>query len=734
MMNRQISAQAFVCLALTAILHAEKVPGLHARVEIIRDTWGVPHIYAANTDDLFFAQGWITAKDRLFQIDLWRRAGSGKLAEVAGPSAVGRDRIARLLRYRGDWTKEWDSYAPDARQIVSAFANGINAYIRSLSGKRPLEFQIAGYDPGLWTPEDVVTRIPGLGVTHNFTLEVIRSLEIANFGEAVTEKFSPPDPFVHLTVPPGLDIKAITREILRDYDAAVGPPSLAEGQGSNNWVIDGTMSATGKPLLANDPHRPILAPSLRKIVHLNAPGWNAIGAGEPALPGIALGHNQSIAFGFTIVGIDQQDLYVEKINPANPNQYLYKGVWKAIETEKQRIAVKGAAPASVDLRYTQHGPILYEDRGRHLAFALRSIGAEPGGAAYLAGLSVARATNWKEFVSSMARYKSPSENMVYADTSGNIGWIASGAAPIRKNWTGMLPVPGDTGEFEWGGFLPVADLPQSFNPTRHFLATANNNILPPGYSKQLSFDWSAPFRAQRVVEMLSEQKKFGVTDFERMQYDVLCIPARRLQAIVRKSRPAGHADVVNEFVKWDARLTADSRPGLVYELWSSALIAAIYPRDWTGTVQLEVVLKILEERPNPKAIADSLDRAVESIERALPRREDWKWSAAHTLVMEHALNTPNLNMPRVPRPGDGNTVNAAGGSRGEEGASYRQILDVADWDRSVVTNTPGESGDPQSKHYRDLLDDWIAGRYHPLPFSRKAVEAAAEERITLEPK
>jgi penicillin amidase len=734
MMRCKTPALAFVCLAFVATLHAEKVPGVRARVEIIRDTWGVPHIYAANTDDLFFAQGWITAKDRLFQIDLWRRAGSGKLAEVAGPSAVGRDRIARLLRYRGDWTKEWDSYAPDARQIVSAFVNGINAYVRSLNGKRPLEFQMAGYDPGLWTPEDVISRIAGLGVTHNLSLEIYRSLEIANFGEAVTEKFSPPDPFVHLSVPPGLDIKAITREILRDYDAAVGPPSLAEGQGSNNWVIDGTMSATGKPLLANDPHRPILAPSLRKIVHLNAPGWNAIGAGEPALPGIALGHNQSIAFGFTIVGIDQQDLYVEKINPANPNQYLYKGVWKAIEIEKQRIAVKGAAPTSVDLRYTQHGPILYEDRARHLAYVLRSIAAEPGGAAYLAGLSVARATNWKEFVGAMSRYKSPSENMVYADTAGNIGWIASGAAPIRKNWTGMLPVPGDTGEFEWSGFLPVSDLPQSYNPARHFLATANNNILPPGYPKQLSFDWSAPFRAQRVVEMLSEQKKFAITDFERMQYDVLCIPARRLQAIVRKSRPERHADIVNEFLKWDARLTADSRPGLVYELWSSALIAQVYPRDWTGTVQLEVVLKILEERPNPKAIAESLDRAVASIERALPHREGWKWSAAHTLVMEHPLGTPSMNMPRVPRPGDSNTVNAAGGSRGEEGASYRQILDVADWDRSVVTNTPGESGDPQSKHYRDLLDDWVAGRYHPLPFSRKAVEAAAEERIVLEPK
>ena len=325
--------------------------------------------------------------------------------------------------------------------------------------------------------------------------------------------------------------------------------------------------------------------------------------------------------------------------------------------------------------------------------------------------------------------------MVYADTAGNIGWIASGAAPVRTSGTGLLPVPGDTGQFEWTGFLPVTDLPQSYNPARHFLATANNKILPKDYPKQLSFEWSAPYRAERAVQMLSEpNKKFTISDFERMQYDVVCLPARRMQAIVRKSRPERHADVVDEFLKWDARLTADSRPGLVYELWQSALITAIYPRDWPGGVNLDVVFRTLESRPNPRVISDALDRALAAIEHGLPHREDWRWSAAHSLVMHHALDARNMNMPRVARPGDSNTVNAAGGTSGESGASYRQILDVADWDRSVVTNTPGESGDPQSKHYRDLLEDWVAGRYHPLPYSRKAVEAAVDERIILEPK
>src|SRR5579863_6583995 len=415
---RRILALLLIALPVCA----EKVPGLKEPVEILRDKWGVPHIYAKNSGDLFFAQGWITAKDRLFQIDLWRRAGTGKLAEVLGPDAVARDKIARLVRFRGDWNKEWESYAPDARQIVTSFVNGINAYIKSLDGKRPLEFKIAGYDPGLWTPEDVASRIAGLAMVSNATQEVNRSVEIASFGVDNTERFAPPDPFVHLVVSPGIDLKAITSAITRDLQAATGNPRFPDEQGSNDWVIDGTMSATGKPLLANDPHRPVLLPSLRKTVHLVAPGWNVIGAGEPALPGIAVGHNETVAFGFTIVGTDQEDLYVEKINPSNPSQYLYKGAWKSVAIERQQIAVKGAAPVNVDLRYTQHGPIIYEDRDKHLGYALKWVGSEAGGAGYLAGLSVARAKNWNEFVASMARYKVPSENMVYADVSGNIGW------------------------------------------------------------------------------------------------------------------------------------------------------------------------------------------------------------------------------------------------------------------------------------------------------------------------
>ena len=471
--------------AFAAILSAEdlQIPGLEKPVEVLRDQWGIPHIYAQTTDDLFFAQGFITARDRLFQIDLWRRVGTGKLAEVLGPDSIGRDRIARLVKFRGDWNAEWQAYSPDAKQIATAFTNGINAYIKSLEGTRPLEFKIAGYDPGLWTPEDTVARIAGLLMIRNPTREVQRAQDIVRYGLDAVQKFMPPDPLIRFEIPRGLDLTGIHTGLLRDYSAAIGGVSFPETQGSNNWVVSGARSVTGKPLLANDPHRPILIPSLRKTVHLVGPGWNAIGAGEPALPGIALGHNEDVAFGFTIVGIDQGDVYVEKLNPANPDEYEYKGQWRKMEVVREEVAVKGyAQPRQIQLRYTIHGPVIAEDLGRHRAFALKWVGSEPGSAGYMGALSLSRARNWEQFKQAAGQYKIPSENLVYADRAGNIGWIASGYAPIRKNWSGTLPVPGHTGEYEWSGYLPIDDHPIQYNPPGGAIWTANHNILPKGLS------------------------------------------------------------------------------------------------------------------------------------------------------------------------------------------------------------------------------------------------------------
>jgi penicillin amidase len=726
-----------VYCACVATSFAQPVTGLKQPVEILRDRWGVPHIYAKNTDDLFFAQGWVTAKDRLFQLDLWRRVGTGKLAEVMGPEAVPRDRIARLVRYRGNWDEEWKSYSPEAKQIATAFTNGINAYIRSLKGKRPQEFEAAGFDPGLWVPEDVTARVAGILMTRNAQSEVTRTLDVLRAGIEKVQQIMPPDPFIKLSLPKGLDPASITSEILRDYTAAIGNVRFPGEQGSNNWVVDGTMTATGKPLLANDPHRPIQLPSLRKTVHLVAPGWNVIGAGEPALPGVALGHNENIAFGFTIVGIDQQDLFVEKLNPSNPNEYSYKGGYRPFDIEQQQITVKGsAAPQIVTLKHSIHGPILYDAKG--YAYALKWAGREPGGAGYLPALRLARAKNWKEFMDGVQYYKIPSENLVYADKQGNIGWIASGLAPIRKGGaTGLFPVPGDTDAFEWNGYLPIEKHPQAYNPAKHYVATANHNIRPDGYTEQLSYEWAAPFRYQRVDEMLREKgRKFSVSDFERMQYDVTSIPARRFQTILKHWRPLRHNALVSELLQWDCRVTAESRQALLFEVWMSRLPAAMYGAQWgTRAISAETMLKDLEKAVNARALADSLEAAVRDIDRLIPDANRRVWGTLHQIQLRHPLNVARFDLQPVARPGDANTVMAQSGTnfRTTNGASYRQVIDLSDWDKSTMTNVPGESGDPGSKHYADLLDDWSKGRYHPMPYSRKAVEAATEEKILLTP-
>ncbi len=731
------------CLALTLSAQTIPVPGLKAKVEILRDRWGVPHIYAANAHDLFLAQGWIAAQDRLYQIDLWRRQGTGHLAEVLGPKYVAADRVARLVRYRGNWNDEWRAYSPDAQAIAMAFTAGINAYIDSLAGRWPAEFAAAGYGPAKWQPEDITARIAGLSMLRNASSEVTRALDIQRFGLDRVREVLTTDPPVTIQIPKGLKLDEIRAEMTRDLSAATGAIRLgdAELDGSNNWVIDGSLSSTGKPLLASDPHRAISIPSLRKTVHLVAPGWNVIGAGEPALPGVALGHNEEIGFGFTIVGIDQQDLYVERLNPANPNQYRYRDEWLDFEIERAEIAVKGSAPALVELKYTRHGPVIYEDRSRNLAVALRWVGGEPGGAGYLPALALARAKNWTEFRDAAAKYKTPSENLIYADRGGNIGWIAGGLTPVRKGWTGLLPVPGETGDYEWAGWLSIDQMPQRFNPREHWIATANANHLPPGYPHALGFEFSPPYRFARVAEMLTQGRAFTVADFVRMQHDIVAHPARRFQKVLQGWRPASERGI--EFRKrmlaWNGEMAVTSVEATVFEVWMSALRTAVF-----GDIGLRVsrpqLLAALDKKADGTALTKALDSALDQLTKAFgPEGPKWQWGAVHQVGLRHPIDKAEFHIAPRPRGGSADTVMASGWAANRpfatnHGASFKMVLDTADWDRSVMTNTPGESGDPASPHYRDLFDDWLAGRPHPMPFTRAAVEAATVERVTLAPK
>jgi penicillin amidase len=742
-----------------------RVKGLEHPVSVLRDRWGVAHIYAQNQHDLFFAQGVVAAQDRLFQMELWKRAGQGRLAEILGPSALARDVNARALRYRGDMRAEYESYSPDTKAILTAFTDGINSFTASLTAPDgpglPIEFQLARFSPDAWHPEDCLNRMAAFSMTGNALSELEHAQALAELGAEKASKLFTFDPGAALDPASGLDLTGLSPDLLKNLvgsDRRFEFPSHSL-EGSNNWTISGTLTAGGKPLLANDPHRVIGLPSLRYMVHLVAPGWNVIGSGEPGLPGVALGHNEHIAWGFTIFGLDQQDLYVEQLNPANPFEYKTEAGWKSVEARKEVFFVKGTAPKEVDLKFTRHGPVLWEDGKR--ALALRWVGSEPGTAGYLASLAIDRAANWDQFEAAVARWKVPSENLVYADDAGNIAEHSAGLAPIR-NWTGLLPVPG-SGNYNWTGFVPTLELPHFFNPMEGFVATANHKMIPEHYPYNVGFECDPPYRVTRIRSVIESAKqdhrKLAVADMESLQNDVTSLPALEFQKLVR-STPLKDDFALTGFLRWDGQLTRESADAALYEMWFQQICLALGIRfakehgERYHDLPPDTVLRILTNPDkdlfgdNPVAgrdqlLADSQRSARENLAKVLgPDASQWRWGKFHTVHFRHAVDQQAaakdlFDLGPLSRPGDEYTVNATGtyGDSWEQvsGASYREILDTSDWDQSVAVNTPGQSGQPGSPHYSDLLPLWDAGRYFPLVYSRKAVEGATTDRLVLEP-
>lgn len=740
------------------------VTGLAEPVDVLRDRWGVAHIYAKNQHDLFFAQGFVVAQDRLFQMEMWKRAGQGRLAEVLGPSAVERDINARLLQYRGDMKKEYASYSPDTEKILRAFTDGINAEIRSLTASGgpglPLEFQLAGFAPEPWKPEDCLNRMAAFSMTGNAFSELRDAELIAKLGVQRASAVLSLDPKVELDPAPGVNFAGLNPSLLKNLvgsDVRIEFPSDS-AEGSNDWTISGRLTSTGKPILANDPHRVMALPSLRYIVHLVAPGWNVIGAGEPGLPGVAVGHNEHIGWGFTIFGLDQQDLYLEELDERDPLQYKTPSGWERMRVEHETLSVKGKPPVAVDLKFTRHGPVLWTDGKR--ALALRWVGAEPGTAGYLGSLAVARATNWNGFEEAMTRWKVPSENIVYADVDGNVGEHSTGLAPIRRNWTGLLPVPG-AAQYEWSGYVPTSELPRSFNPPGGFIATANHKVIPENYPYNVGFEWAPPYRVNRIKEVLSGMRDSGrkltLGDMEKLQTDVTSLPARQFLSLLKDVSPNPTA-AVQMLLRWDGVLSRESAAAALYEVWLRKLRRDLSAKEGIEAVEDEwTLVNVLKELSEPSShvfgadavagrnqvLTASLDSAwKETVQLLGADPQKWSWGALHTITFKHSLDRMSgtaklLDLGPLARPGDGYTVNATWpGARFEQdgGASYREILDTADWDRSLAVNTPGQSGQPGSPHYADLLPLWNEGKYFPLVFSRKLVEANAHDRLVLTPR
>jgi len=772
------------------------VAGLNQPVEIRRDRWGINHIYAQSEQDLFFAQGYAAAKDRLFQFELWRRQATGTVAEVLGRRELARDRGARLHAFRGDLDAELAHYHPRGKLIIESFVRGVNAYIAETErtpSLLPMEFKALGLTPGRWTPAVVISRHQSLTANVTDEARYMRALK-AMSPEALRELmyFQGGEPV--FTPDAALDPKTFPDNVLELYSAfrnAVefrpedvaaefrGPSQRAASFepspdafvdprdiGSNNWVVSGSRTQSTYPILANDPHRAQGAPSLRYWVHLVAPGWNVIGGGEPVLPGVSIGHNEHGAWGLTIFGNDNEDLYVYDVNPANANEYRYQGRWEAMRVVSDTIPVKGEKPETVELKYTRHGPVIFEDRANRKAYAVRAAWMEPGSAPYLASLRMNQARTWEEFREACGFSRMPAENMVWVDRTGTIGWQAAGIQPLRRNWSGLLPVPGD-GRYEWDGYLPITALPHEVNPSRGFVATANHYLFPNDYAypEAMHYTWADPYRASRITEVLGSGRLFSVAEMARLQNDDLSIPARALVPLLKdiSLQNAVAVKARDMLARWDFVMDKSSVAAGIHAMWQRRLLANLrelmVPEGaravlGQGAISLKRAIDWLYAPDgrfgaDPIAardllVARSLDEAVaELTKRFGGDMAKWQWGqeAYHHALIRHPLSPAvndatraTLNAGPAPRGGDGTTVSATGsGDNQTSGGSFKLIADTEDWDNSIGLNTPGQSGDPDNKFYRNLFDMWSKGRYFPVAYSRKKVESVTDSVTQLAP-
>ncbi|MDQ0864547.1 penicillin acylase family protein [Arthrobacter globiformis] len=756
---------------------------LRGPVVIDQDEFGVSHIRATNSDDVFFAQGYVAARDRLFQLDLWRRRGLGLLSEVLGDAYVDRDRAARLFLYRGDMRAEWLAYSAGAQQAVTRFVDGINHRVREVLAnpdRLSADFVRLGYAPALWQPEDVV-RIRAHGNGANAEQELARALTIRDFGPAVDDLRKARQPASPVKVPDGLDLTTLSEDALSAYRTAQAPidqlgplvSAPAGGvEGSNSWAIAPHLTSSGHAILASDPHRAMNLPSLRYVVHLTCPEFDVIGAGEPMIPGVSIGHNGHVAFGLTYHPIDQEDIYVYDLDETG-TRYRYQDGWREFTCEDELIPLPGGETSSVQLLFTVHGPVTFVDVARSKAYALRAAWLEPGSAPYLASLEYLTARDVGAHATALGRWNTPGCNHIYTDTAGQIGWQVAGLVPIRPNWDGLLPVPGD-GRYEWAGFRTPLELPNERNPERGWVASANEANVPDSHlDLDISREYYAPFRYERIAEALSTSRNWTVARASDLQTDRLSLPARDIISLLREDLAVRETDddeaaaACALLAGWDCRMLSDSRQAALFEVWfrrylRPSLYRRALKRDDVAAELADSVLNrilpaedILGARP--------LDLLLLRDERLWKGREDrarllrttlgvaWhtlqaahgeipRWGELHRIAFSHPAAAQAAGedtagwetISALPADGSADTVGlAAYDANGNVtiGASFRMIVDVGDWDRSIFINAPGQSGDPASPHYKDLLKGWQEGEYVPLLYTRDAIERATLHQV-----
>jgi len=758
-----------LAVTLYSCVNSAKIDGLTDEVEVLRDNFGINHIYANNQQDLFFMQGYLAAKDRLFQFEIWRRQATGTVAEIFGAEELDRDIGTRLFKFRGDIKKELNHYHDDGYEIVSSFVSGVNKYIEEVNNNPellPIEFKALGIKPDLWTNEVVISRHQGLLGNIGQELNIGRAVSL--IGEEKVKElmwFHPKEPSLKLDEKITYD--DLNQDILRLYNAYRRPikfkshyvldkyrakDKIADNNesnlisdtysiGSNNWALSGDKSFNGYPLLANDPHRSLLNPSLRYMAHLVAPGWNVIGGGEPEIPGISIGHNGIGAWGLTVFRTDAEDLYVYELNPNNLDEYMHNGQWKKFDNINETITVKNNDETTVELLYSVHGPVTFIDRNRKKAYAVKNGWSEIGGSPYLASLRMDQAKNWEEFRDACTYFNIPGENMVWADKYGDIGWQAVGIAPIRKTHSGLVPVNGN-GKFDWEGYLPIIEKPNSFNPENGYLSTANQNVTPDTYNRwdAVGYDWADPYRGNRIKSVIESKEKFNMEEMIDLQVDYYSIPSEEIIRLA-SGNISNHQNYFEKLEKWNNILDKDSVEAGIYIEWQTQIyvefINSFVPESVKEYLDIQIFriietiskmsdsnrAKFLDKTFN--ASIDNLkDRYGEDSENWIYGQQDYK----HVKIYHPLENVVNdsirslVELKTYPRGGDGFTPGSTSSNLNQRsGGSFRVVINTKDWDNSFATNSPGQSGNPNSKFYKNLYEDWTNDKFFPLLFSKSKV-------------
>ncbi len=760
-----------------------KVAGLSAPVTVIRDRQGVPHIHAASMEDLFLAQGYVTAQDRLWQMDITRRYAAGELSGALGSRAIETDKAQRVLGLRLIAQQELTRMPEQDRRYFEAYARGINAYIAEHKDGLPLEFRVLRYFPRAWTPEDSMLIGASLGeiLTHGEYLAELKR-------EAVTAKVGPQlaaDLYVNVSpndLPPAIQgdpgeipppppndgvgeeetrlLPDADRQFLRGLLSAGTTEGLVDTPlpaGSNNWVVSGAHTASGKPLLANDMHLPIQIPNTWYEAHLTSGDFDVAGVSLPGMPAIIVGHNRRIAWGFTNIMADVEDVYIENFNAQG--QYQTPDGWKSPEVRHETIEVKGGTDIPFDVVVTRHGPIMTEFvKGEKRKVALRSTMLRPE-ALYFPIFALNKASNWQEFSSTVMQLPVP-ENAVYADVDGHIGYQATGLFPKRNNWDGALPVNGADDAHEWIGTVPLDQLPRVYDPPSGILATANSRVTPDGYPDVLSNEWVAPLRVQRILRLLHQDKKFTRADMLAIQTDIYSrldhfVAERLVYAIDHSSKSTARtrqaADILR---KWDGRMDKDSAAAAIERtaririrrmMLQSKLGSDFRLYSWfMDPVWLENVLNLQPQRWLPSGFANWNDALTSSVEQVLSDSEidapqdlsTWKYGNVFPVDIRHPVfgSIPGLygisGPGKLPQSGDGDTVKQVGTSFGP---SERFTADLADLNQSTLNIVIGQSGNLGSPHYMDHWNAWYNGTTFQQYFSADDIAKNKEHQLSLVP-